>query len=618
MERNPSAFRPWAALRRHRRAVLVFAGGLVPVVLLSRLGTADLARYGVSVTQTQLGQLLGTVAAFGGGIISGILPVVFAHLLRKAPDVAVALGALVLLYAVLVSGVGAGVAVASGGIGFWTGLAGAWLWLFGLPRLPRPTTFGSAEWADYDHIEAAGFLAGRGFRLGTCPVPGPRQKRDGIAERTIRYGGDRHLLTVAPTRAGKGVSAVIPNLLTYPGSALVIDVKGELARITAIARHRLGQSIYLVDPWGIVTGPAGLRSARFNPLDLVVAGDPDLAENAMLVADALVVTEAGAKDRFWDEEAKSLMVGLIAFVATDRAERERRHLGRVRDILTMGTDDLKGLFQRMCLSDVPLVRSTGERGLQKEPKLLANVLATTQAHTHFLESPRIRDSLAASDFRFDGMKAKGMTIYLILPADRLNTFGQWLRLLIQQAITVNARNVAQRPEHSILFMLDEMAALGRLASVEQAYSLMAGFGMQLWGIVQDFSQLERIYGASGWQTFIANAGAIQYLGSRDEKTAGYVSKLCGVATILSLSTALSQGVTRAVKGSSSTESTTRTRSEAQRSLAYPDELMRLPKDRQILLLENANPINAGRIVWYADPRLKSLGVDLAAVRRQQT
>jgi type IV secretion system protein VirD4 len=143
---------------------------------------------------------------------------------------------------------------------------------------------------------------------------------------------------------------------------------------------------------------------------------------------------------------------------------------------------------------------------------------------------RIRASLAASDFKFEDLKTSKMTVYLVLPADRLQTFGRWLRLLVQQGITVNARNVEVKPDKPILFLLDEMASLGRLTMVEQAFGLMAGFGMQLWGIVQDLSQLEGIYG-KGWETFIGNSGVLQYFGSRDHKTAEYFSKLCGVSTV---------------------------------------------------------------------------------------
>src|SRR3546814_286901 len=203
------------------------------------------------------------------------------------------------------------------------------------------------------------------------------------------------------------------------------------------------------------------------------------------------------------------------------------------------SDLLKAVFTRMLDSEYHIVRSTGARCLQKDEKLLSNVIASTQAHTHFLDSARIRESLSASDFKFEDLKTKRMTIYLVLPADRLDTFGRWLRLLIQQALTVNARNIEIRPEKPVLFLLDEMAALGRLTMVEQAFGLMAGYGIQMWGIVQDLSQLKRIYG-DGWETFIANAGVLQYFGSRDRMSAEYFSALCGVTTIWNFSSAVAR------------------------------------------------------------------------------
>jgi type IV secretion system protein VirD4 len=272
----------------------------------------------------------------------------------------------------------------------------------------------------------------------------------------------------------------------------------------------------------------------------------------------------------------------------------------------------------------PIVSSTAARTAGKDPKLRSSVLASAQAHTHFLDSPRIRASLAASDFKFEDLKAKKLTVYLILPADRLSTFNRWLRVLVQQAITVNARNISEKPAKPILFLLDEMPTLGRLPSIEQAYGLMAGFGMQLWGIVQDLSQLAHIYGETGWQTFISNSGVIQYFGSRDKMTAEYFSSLCGVTTIevhnfswavgkaISYATSFSGG--QSSSSTTDTSSWTRTNgtSEAQRQLAYPDELMVLRGNEQVIFVENLDPILAEKITWYKDPALQKLGVDLQA------
>ena len=481
-----------------------------------------------------------------------------------------------------------------------------------------PTSFGTAKWATEAYLQERGLFEDKGFFLGEFIENGRRNP--------IHYDRGRHLLTVAPTRSGKGVASIIPNLLTYQGSVFIIDPKGENAMITAGRRGRgdqarripgIGQSVFLVDPWNIAAADIGLRPARFNPLDWIKADDPDAAENAFLLADALVPGNSDGEGRFWDDEAKAMLTGVILFVATSKTEEGNRHLGRVRDILLLDEDDFKAVLTTMFKEPLPVVSSTAARTASKDVKLRSNVMASVQAHTHFLDSPRIRESLSASDFSFEDLKTRPMTVYLILPADRLKTFDRWLRLLIQQAITVNARNILVKPEKPVLFLLDEMASLGRLSMVEQAYGLMAGFGMQLWGIVQDLSQLERIYG-SGWQTFISNSGVIQYFGSRDKITAEYFSTMCGVTTIriFSWSYALGRvfGTSSSPQGGGSSESTSHTHTtstnKSQRQLAYPDELMVLKEDAQIVFVENFDPIAGAKVRWFENENLRALGVNL--------
>ena len=495
-------------------------------------------------------------------------------------------------------------------------------------RYRRPTSLGSAQWATLDHLKENGVVGAEGFALGEF-VAGS-EKND---VHPLHYQGTRHLLTVAPTRSGKGVSSIIPNLLNYPGSVFAIDPKGENALITAGRRGsgkgaetgaNLGQDVFLLDPWDIAASKLGKTPAAFNPLDWIVAGDPDAAENAFLLADALVMSESQDEGRFWDEEAKALLTGVILYVGTSEHEDGQRTLGRVRDILNLDDDGFKALLTRMYNDSDPIVRSTAARQASKDTKLFSSVLATAQSHTHFLDSPRIRESLSRSDFRFEDLKTKATSVYLILPADRLKTFDRWLRLLIQQAITVNARNIDVRPAKPILFLLDEMPTLGRLPALEQAFGLMAGFGMQLWGIVQDLSQLARVYGEHGWQTFISNSGVIQYFGSRDKMTAEYFSTLCGVTTVeihniswavgkaISFATSVASGGSTSSSTNSSSWTRTSGTSEAQRQLAYPDELMVLKGNQQIVFVESLDPIPARKILWYEHPVLKKLGVNLHA------
>jgi|TARA_B100001105_G_C22400368_1_gene449080 type IV secretion system protein VirD4 len=469
----------------------------------------------------------------------------------------------------------------------------------------KSTLYGSAEWANAAHLREQSVVGDSGLRLGV--FDGGEQ-----GSLPLQYSGDRHMLTVAPTRSGKGVSSIIPNLLSYTGSVVVIDPKGENAMITAARRGQgdeaknitgLGQAVHVVDPWGIT----GQAAACFNPLDWLKADDPDISENAMMLADSIVV-QRGGESAFWDEESKALLMGLLLYVALDAREAGSRTLGRVRDLIVMGAEPFKQILVQMGENANQIVSSTAARTASKAPELRASVMAGLQSHTHFLDSPRIRQSLARSDFRFEQLKERPTTVYLVLPSDRLDTFGRWLRLLIQQALTVNARNIKTKPAKPILFLLDEMPALGRLAMVEQAYGLMAGFGMQLWGIVQDLSQLERVYG-QGWETFIGNSGVIQYFGSRDVKTADYFSKLCGVTTVEKFS--ISNSIARTFGGQGGgSESESVSEDVIARHLALPDELMVMRKGKQLLFIENSNPISARRVNWFESDSLRGLGVNL--------
>jgi type IV secretion system protein VirD4 len=486
------------------------------------------------------------------------------------------------------------VAIGAFGVGF-----GYWMAAFVRKLAEIRTTFGSASWATKSEMAKNGLFNDAGYRVGDVIA--------GDLMRKLSYVSDRHLLTIAPNRSGKGASAIIPNLLTYEGSVLVIDPKGENALITAERRKAMGQTVHVVDPWGIT----GMKQSRFNPLDGLKLGDVDISENAKLLADAIIVPSYKGEP-FWIDAPKALLDGVSQFVATDKSEKGQRNLGRVRDLLLLDGDDLNALFKRMLASPHKIVRSAAARSLQKDPKLLSNVMASLQAQTHFLDSPRLREAMCESDFKFEDLKSEKVSIYLVLPADRLNAFASWLRVLVQQAISVNARNIEEKPDKSVLFILDEMPALGKLAMVEQAFGLMAGYGFQCWGICQDASQLKRIYG-DGWETFISNAGMIQYFGSRDNFSAEYFSKLCGVTTVWNASTAIARavGITRS-KDSSRSETTTETDTATgtQRKLAFPDELMRLPADKQLILIENMNPIIATKTPWFIDPKLKSLGVNL--------
>lgn len=461
-------------------------------------------------------------------------------------------------------------------------------------RSPAVAVFGSAHFMS--SRRARRLLADTG---GTGLIVGREDRQRG---RLLRYDGEAHLLTLAPTRSGKGVGAVIPNLLTAERSILCIDPKGENARVTARARRRLGP-VHVLDPFAV----SGHPSAAYNPMDAVDAASPDAAEDAATLADALVADPPGqVAEAHWNEEAKALLTGLILHVAAEE-EPYRRILATVREHLTLAPDAFRDLLTRMQDSAAVggLVARAANRHLAKSDREASGVLSSAQRHTHFLDAPRMSRVMARSDFAPAELKARTTTVFLVLPPDRLDSYGRWLRLMVAQSLTAMARS-APRPPAPVLFLLDEFAALGRLEPVERAMGLMAGYGLQLWPILQDLHQLRSTYGTRAG-TFLANAGVTQVFNVNDVDTASWVSKALGDATIAyeTGSTGTSRmSLDWAGEGTSRTEGTST--HLTRRALLTPDEVRRLPLDRAILFLAGEAPVLARKVVYHADPEFQGL------------
>jgi len=431
-------------------------------------------------------------------------------------------------------------------------------------------------------------------RLGLFGVEGIIVGR--FKGRLLRYRTDKHLLTLAPNRAGKGVSSLIPNLLSYPGSMVVIDPKGENTAITARHRRDMGQTVHVIDPWGIT----GIQTSRFNPLLWLDPSGPDLIEDVMLLADTQVVASDGKDDVFWTPETIALLAGFMLHIVTTEP-RERRHFGTLREFVTFGEAEFDWLIDDMRANQGAhgLVARAANRLMQKSKRERSAVISSAQAQTHILDSPRMVDALAASDFDLRNLKRGAMTLYLVLPADRLVTHGRWLRLMISLCLATLTRD-RMPPPHPVLFMLDEFAALGRLQAVETAMGLLAGYGVQLWPVLQDLAQLEDLY-PSRWRSFLANAGAIQAFGVNDHGTAEYLSSLLGTRTAT---------VRQRTRPGSSARNERRGQNESfsvvSRPLLMPHEILLMPPDKQLLLLQGQPPILADKLRYYADREFADL------------
>jgi type IV secretion system protein VirD4 len=359
------------------------------------------------------------------------------------------------------------------------------------------------------------------------------------AGRIIGWNDDRHLMTIAGSRAGKGVSLIIPNLLFYEGSALVIDPKGENARITAGRRKGLGQDVHVLDPFGA----SGMASASFNPLAELDLGSDDFAEDAGMFADALI-THPDHGEKHWTESAQALLRALILVTLAD-PDPARRNLITVRRLLMLTDEKIEdklfehpptlgkitaqealmqilkeqmGPHRDICLGVAGHLEGMGEneRG---------SVLSSAKTQTQWLDDNRMKDVLTRSDFRMEDLKKQRATIYLCLPAMRMGTHARWLRLMILHALSVMERTRG-KPPAPVLFVLDEFPVLGHIQAIETAAGLMAGFGVKLWVIVQNVGQLKQHY-EKAWETFIANSGALTAFGVVDQESLQVLSNKLG-------------------------------------------------------------------------------------------
>ena len=495
----------------------------------------------------------------------------------------------------------------------------AWEWIIIAPPVFIGAVFGFQYWRKTSGADAFFGLTGDSHgsaRFASRKELKKLQGNDGLligrnpgTGRLLRYDGPAHLITLAPTRAGKGVGTVIPNLLAAERSVLVIDPKGENARIAGEARRRFGPT-HILDPFGVSdTGKvSGMPSAAYNPLDRLTPDSLDLGEDAASLTEALVMDPPGqVTEAHWNEEAKAILGGLIMFCVCHE-DRDRRTLATVREYLTLPPEKLRALLELMQDSDAAggLIARAANRFLGKADREAASVLSNAQRHTHFLDSPRIARVTSRSDFHFSELRHRITSVFLVLPPNRMDAYSRWLRLLVSQALQDIARD-AERPQSAsegrserlkapALFLLDEFAALGRLEAVERAMGLMAGYGLQLWPILQDMSQLKDLYGERAG-TFIANAGVQQVFGVNDFETAKWLSQMIGQETTGFQTDSYKPG-----------DNPSFSNNLTGRDLLTPDEIMQMPPELQLLRVQGQPSALAQKLRYYADPEFKGLFV----------
>lgn len=453
------------------------------------------------------------------------------------------------------------------------------------PFLRRPPLHGAARWARRAELKRGGLLARRGLILG-------RTGRGPGAEDLI-HDGPEHVLVSAPTRSGKGVSLVIPNLLTWPGSAVVLDIKRENHAATAGWRAKGGQTIHLFDPLALDG-----RTSRFNPLGHVDRTDAIAVIDELQRLAALLLPLSETSEPFWSEAARTAFIGVGGLIAADPAHDFA--IGPIHQALTLASarpallDRLKAL-EAQGLRPAPAAVLALKDICAASDNTFASVRQTLSARLGLWLNPRVDAATRCSDFTLETLLNGRTTLYLAASPESLPRLAPLYSLIFQQLID----QVARRPPGAsapLLLLLDEFTRLGAMPALADAFAWIAGYGVRLMPVIQSPAQLHHIYGASGARSILANCGVEVVFAPRDIAEAEGLSARLGSQTWPVDSQSRPLGL---APGHPS-----RTRSLQRRPLRLPQELITLDPDALIVLKSGLAPVLGRKLRFYQDRRLR--------------
>jgi len=453
-------------------------------------------------------------------------------------------------------------------------------WVFRAPLMDwRPfkkpeSIHGNAKWAGPKEIKKMGLRSKSGMILGMY------KKKMLIAD------GYQHILLFAPTGSGKGVGFVIPNLLFWKDSVIVHDIKLENYELTSGWRKtKLKQKVVLWNP----ADPDGI-SHCYNPMDWISKKPGQMVDDVQKICNFLL-----PEQEFWQNEARALLTGIMLYLVV--AEDKPATLGEV--VRTLRNDDvvynLAVVLDTMGKKIHPVSYMNIASYLQKPDKERGSVTSTANSSLELWANPLVDATTATSDFNLHQFKITPHTCYVGLTPDNISRLKPLMNMFYQQAAAFFTAKMPQPHEKfGVLMLMDEFPTLGKMEQFLAGIAYFRGYRVRLFLIIQDTEQLKGIYEESGMNSFLSNSTYRITFAANNMETANLISQLLGNKT----SQQISYNKPKYLDlnpGSRSLHV-----SETQRALLLPQEVIQMPRDEQIILIESQPPIKSKKIFYFKE------------------
>ncbi len=508
-------------------------------------------------------------------------------------------------------------AMALSGIGLLVILPGA---LFAAAR-PRRALHGDARFASAGEVARAGLIHSSD-RPNTPSILIGRFKG-----RYLALPGQLSVMLSAPTRSGKGVGVVIPNLLNWPDSVVVLDIKGENHAITAGYRAAHGQAVYAFSPFD-----EQARSHRWNPLTAVRTSPLHRVGDLLGIGQVFFPNDGSgtSSEAFFNDQARNLFLGLgLLLLETPELPRTvgemlRQSSGKGQPL----KDHLGSQITQRRDQDNPLTDECVDalqRLLSNSENTLSSVVATFHAPLTIFADAVVDAATSADDFRLEDLRRQPMSVFVRIPPHRLANARPLLNLFFSQLVSLNTQHLPEQDPSlklQCLLVNDEFAAMGRVGVITHSAAFLAGYNLRLLTVVQAMSQLDAVYGDKEARTFATNHGLQILFAPREQRDADEYSAMLGQFT----ERATSRGRSRSFSGHGHS-TVSRNESEQRRALLLPQEFKELGRERLVVIFENCKPILGEKIRYHRDkvfqarlrpsPSVPRMHMDLHLAKVQQ-